>query len=82
MAATTLFFTVRICHDDSRQCSCNERPPQEIKKTSKSTAYKYVARRSKEKVRVTAKGLQKSGSGLPEPIGTEPAADGVARGTQ
>ena len=61
---------------------CNERPPQEIKKTRKSTAYNYVAQRSKEKVRVTAKGLQKSGSGLPEPIGTEPGADGVARGTQ
>ena len=51
------------------------------KKASKSTACRYVARRSKEKVRVTAKGLQKSGSGLPEPAGTEPGADGVARGT-
>ena len=50
------------------------------KKTSKSTACRYVARRSKEKVRVTAKRLQKSGSGLPEPAGTEPEADGVARG--
>ena len=26
-----------ICHGDSRQCSCNERPPQKRKKTSKST---------------------------------------------
>ena len=27
-----------VCHGDSRQCSCNERPPQKRKKTSKSTA--------------------------------------------
>ena len=69
-----------VCHGDSRQCSCNERPPQKRKKTSKSTACRYVARRSKEKVRVTAKGLQKSGSGLPEPAGTEPGVDNIARG--
>ena len=28
----------RCGHGDSRQCSCNERPPQKRKKTSKSTA--------------------------------------------
>ena len=27
-----------VCHGDSRQCSCNERPPQKRKKISKSTA--------------------------------------------
>ena len=27
-----------VCHGDSRQCSCNERPPQKRKKTSKSRA--------------------------------------------
>ena len=27
-----------VCHGDSRQCSCNERPLQKRKKTSKSTA--------------------------------------------
>ena len=27
-----------VCHGDRRQCSCNERPPQKRKKTSKSTA--------------------------------------------
>ena len=40
MAATILFFHCenRCGHGDSRQCSCNERPPQKRKKTSKSTA--------------------------------------------
>ena len=27
-----------VCHGDRTQCSCNERPPQKRKKTSKSTA--------------------------------------------
>ena len=27
-----------VCHGDSRQCLCNERPPQKRKKISKSTA--------------------------------------------
>ena len=62
-----------VCNGASRQCSCNERPPQKRKKTSKSTAWRYVAWRSKEKV-------QKSGSGLPEPAGTEPGVDNIARG--
>ena len=55
-----------VCHGDSRQSLCNECPPQKRKETPKSTAYRCVTRRSKEKVRVTAKGLQKSGSGLPQ----------------
>ena len=33
-----------VCHGDSRQCSCNERLPQKRKKTSKSTACRYIAR--------------------------------------
>ena len=73
-----------VCHGDSRQCSCNERPPQKRKKTSKSTASsQHPADTSHDDLKKKYELLQKdykSGSGLPEPAGTETGADGVARG--